>query len=199
MDGIVYVGDCHTRFGPYPYCEEMRHGVQSMSKSLGGLLSLLRLAQKFGDQVFDLKIADYLTVTAEHDGWADVTFADALNMVTGIGDAPIESKDVIEGGFPPDGLFKAQLTAADKLSVAFTSGNYPWGPDEVLRYRGMDSFILAAAMDSFLKSREGGDANIWDMVLEEVLRLRRTYEPYARTRREPGNSDFRRGDLSHLS
>ena len=86
LDGVIYVGDCHTRFGPYPYCEEMRHGVQSMSKSLGGLLSMLRLAQKFGDQVFGLKIADYLTVTAEHDGWADVTFADALNMVTGIGD-----------------------------------------------------------------------------------------------------------------
>ena len=46
----------------------------------------MRLAQKYGDEVFDLKIKDYVPVTAAHDGWERVTFADALNMATGIGD-----------------------------------------------------------------------------------------------------------------
>ena len=33
----------------------------------------------------------------------------------------------------------------------------------------MDTCILAAAMDSFLKSKEGPRANLWDMMREEVL------------------------------
>jgi CubicO group peptidase (beta-lactamase class C family) len=64
----------------------MRHQVFSVSKSLGAALTLLRLAQTYGDRVFDLKIKDYVRVTAFHDGWERVTFADALNMATGIGD-----------------------------------------------------------------------------------------------------------------
>ena len=38
------------------------------------------------NEIFDYKIRDYLDVTASHAGWEQVTFADALNMVTGVGD-----------------------------------------------------------------------------------------------------------------
>ena len=55
----------------------------SVTKSLGAAVALLRLAQKYGDEVFDLKIKDYVPVTAGHDGWERVTFGDALNMATG--------------------------------------------------------------------------------------------------------------------
>ncbi len=170
VDGILYVRDCQTRFGPYPYCDEMRHGVYSLTKSLGALVAMLRLAQKFGDQVFDLRIKDYVKVSAVHDGWDKVTFADALNMITGVGDAPADSDIVITDSFPPYNQFMAQPSAKEKLAVAFTSKNYPWGPGEIIRYRSMDTFILASAMDGYLKSQEGPAANIWDMVLGEVLR-----------------------------
>ena len=86
VDGALYVKGCHTRSGPYPYCRHMRHGVFSVTKSLGAGVALLRLAQTYGDGVFDLKIADYVTITATHDGWKDVTFADALGMAAPIGD-----------------------------------------------------------------------------------------------------------------
>jgi CubicO group peptidase (beta-lactamase class C family) len=64
----------------------MRHSVYSVTKSLGAAVALLRLAQQYGEQVFDLKIKDYVPVTAAHDGWERVTFGDALNMATGIGE-----------------------------------------------------------------------------------------------------------------
>ena len=48
-------------------------------------------------------------------------------------------------------------------------GNYPWGPGEVARYNTMHTFILSAAMDGYLKTREGPDADLWDMVQQEVL------------------------------
>jgi hypothetical protein len=118
IDGVIYIEGCQTRFGPYPYCDEMRHSVYSMTKSLGALIAMLRLAHKYGDQVFDLKIKDYVDVSNE------ATFADALNMTTG----------------------------------------------EVFRYSDKVTNRLAIAMDRFLKSREGPNANLWDMVIEDVLR-----------------------------
>ncbi len=170
IDGTIYMHGCRTHFGPYPYCDEMRYGVYSMTKSLGALLTILRLAQKYGGGVFDLKIKDYVSVSAAHDGWNEVTFADALNMATGIGDAPVKSANPDEDGIPPYSIFMSLPSASEKLEAGFTSGNYPWGPGEVFRYRSIDTFILAAAMDSFLKSREGPKVNIWDMVIEEVLK-----------------------------
>jgi CubicO group peptidase (beta-lactamase class C family) len=91
-----------------------------MSKSLDNLIALLRLAHKYGDQVFDLKIKNYVNVSFE----TEATFADALNMTIG-------------GEF---------------------------------NYSDWVANLLDTVMDSFLKSREGPDIKIWDMVLEEVLR-----------------------------
>ena len=169
-DGTIFLRRCRTRFGPYPYCDEMRHGVYSIAKSLGALVSMLRLAQKFGDHVFELKIADYLEVTAPHDGWKDVTFAHALNMTTGVGDAPPTHPRISEDGIGRYKIFVYSRSLREKLAEAFAGGNYPWASGEKVRYRSIDTFILAAAMDAYLKSREGPSANLWDMVLDEVLR-----------------------------
>lgn len=120
IGSVLYVGDCPTRFGPYPYCDEMRHSVYSMVKSLNNLIAILRLAHKYGDEVFDQKIKDYTYTFVSKEA----TFADALNMT-------------INGKF-----------------------NYNDGVAD----------LLARAMDSFFKSKEGSDAHIWAMVLEEVFR-----------------------------
>ena len=49
VDGVIYLRGCETRYGPYPYCRHMRHGVFSVTKSLGAAVALLRLAQTYGD------------------------------------------------------------------------------------------------------------------------------------------------------
>lgn len=172
VDGIVYVKGCNTRYGPYPYCRHMRHGVFSVTKSMGAAVALLRLAQTYGDAVFDLKLKDYVAVTASHDGWAEVAFADALNMATGIGDnAPQrEPNDPFADENKPR-MFKwiEARTAKVKLDVSFAYGKYPWSRGEVLRYSSPHSFVLAAAMDAFLKQKAGPNAHLWDMVTSEVL------------------------------
>lgn len=173
MDGILYVHGCNTRFGPFPYCRHMRHGVFSVTKSLGAAVALFRLAQKYGDGVLDAKIKDYVTVTAAHDGWERVTFADALNMATGIGDsAPHRAPPVPSPDENRPKMFEwlRARTAKAKLDLSFTYGKYPWGPGEVVRYNSTHTFVLAAAMDAFLKRREGPDAHLWDLVVDEVFR-----------------------------
>jgi Beta-lactamase len=173
VDGVLYLRGCDTRWGPYPYCREMRHGVFSVTKSLGAAVALLRLSQTYGDQVFELKIKDYVTVTASHDGWERVTFADALNMATGIGDlAPQrEPNDVhADENKPKMSQWHKARTAKEKLDIGFSYGQYPWGPGEVLRYNSTHTFVLAAAMDSFLKRQAGPHAHLWDMAVAEVFR-----------------------------
>ena len=172
VDGTIYLRGCNTRYGPYPYCREMRHGVFSVTKSLGAAVALLRLAQKYGDEVFDLKIKDYVPVTAGHDGWERVTFGDALNMATGIGDLAPErepNNPLADENKPKMFKWERARTAKEKLDVSFSYGKYSWGPGEVLRYNSTQTFVLAAAMDSFLKRRAGPNAHLWDMVVSEVF------------------------------
>jgi CubicO group peptidase (beta-lactamase class C family) len=76
-------------------------------------------------------------------------------------------------------------SADEKLTGAFAYGNYEWGPGEVARYNSITTFVLGAAMDAFLKGKEGPEADIWHMVEEEVYQpigvfhapIMRTLEP----------------------
>ena len=171
IDDVVYARECRTRWGDYPYCAQMRHGVYSVSKSLGALVAMLRLAQKYGEGVFDLRITDYVDIDSRHAGWRKVTFGDALNMATGIGD--LEPRRV-SGYVETDsttlaGRIFAARTTNEKLKLIAAFGDYPWGPGQVFRYRSSDTFVLTIAMDRFIKSQEGPDADLWGLITREVL------------------------------
>ena len=173
IDGVLYVKGCHTRSGPYPYCRHMRHGAFSVTKSMGAAVALLRLAAKYGDRVFEAKIADYVHVTATHDGWQDATFADALSMVVPVGDAGPQREALQtdpDDHTPTFFDWIRRRSAQGKLDLGFTLGKYPWARGDVVRYSTMVTFTLAAAMEAFLKQQEGPQAHLWDMVVDEVYR-----------------------------
>jgi hypothetical protein len=173
IDGVLYLQDCETRAGPFPYCRHRRHGAYSVTKSLSAAVALLRLAQLYGEQVFDLKVTDYVTVTATHNGWERVTFGDALNMATDIGDSAPQrepNEPLADEHKPKMDQFGWARTAREKLDISFSYGKYAWGPGEVLRDNSTHTFILAAAMDSFRKRQAGQQAHLWDMVVADVLR-----------------------------
>ena len=172
VDGVVYLQPSRTRRGLYPYPAYMQHGAMSVSKSIGAGIAMLWLAQEFGPQVFDLRIADYVEIDVDHNGWDEVTFGDVLDMATGVGDnsPDPDSFDVYanESG-PAYRRFYLGETVGEKLDAALSVGNYPWGPGEVLRYTSAQTFVLAAAMDAFLESQEGPDAQLWDRLDEAVF------------------------------
>lgn len=64
----------------------------------------------------------------------------------------------------------AALHLEPRLEAAFAAANYSWGPGEVLRYTSAQTFVLAAAMEAYLESREGPDADLWERLSEEVFR-----------------------------
>lgn len=172
-DGVVYLQPCYTRYGNYPYCRWMRNGAYSMTKSLGASLTMMRLAQLYGEDVYDLKIVDYLDVTASHNGWDQVTFEDALNMATGVGDLGGNrgSGDIFaDENQPKMERWITQNSEIDKLAISFSYGNYDWGPCEEFRYNSIITFILAAALDNYYKSIAGANAHLWQMIVDDVYR-----------------------------
>lgn len=171
IDEVVYSSPCRTRFGDYPYCQYMYHGVYSISKSLGAMVAMLRLAEKYGEQVFELRIQDFVPLRPAHRGWQNVTFGDALNMATGVGDLePVKVNHYVDSDNTSVAVaVYDSLSARGKLQAIQSLSNYPWGPGEVFRYRTSDTFVLAAAMDQFLKHQEGSHAHLWDMVSREVF------------------------------
>jgi hypothetical protein len=87
-----------------------------------------------------------VTVTAAHDGWERVTFGDALNMATGIGENwpqrapnhPFADSDRSPKFF----RWRNAKTAQEKLDLGFSFGKYPWGPGEVVRFNDLNTFVL---------------------------------------------------------
>lgn len=190
-DGVIYHQASPTPQGPYPYPAHMRFGVWSVTKSAGPGVGMLRLAQKYGDWVYELKLLDYLDIDPPHDGWENVTFGDAVNMATGLGGEEFHANpndffvDYTFGG-TYDEWYRAR-SEAGKVAMLDEVGNYPWGPGLVARYRDRDMFALGVAMDNFLKSMEGDEADIWQMIAEEVFApIGIHHAPMGRTFEEDG-------------
>jgi len=167
VDGTAYVLPCRTRRGPFPYCTEMRHGASTMTPSLAALPALLRLAEKYGAWILDLRLANLVEVTARHDGWARVKFADALNMASGIG-TEIPQTLVSPETMNARRSFEARSARA-KLDWIFADPDAPAGPGEAFRFREGDILVLAAAMDGFVRREDGPETGIWQLMTREVL------------------------------
>ncbi|WP_428277587.1 hypothetical protein [Candidatus Palauibacter sp.] len=168
----LYVADCPTPFGELPFCREQRFGIWSVTKSTGNTVAALRLAQRYGRGVLDERVADHLDVTADHDGWDDVRFRDVLNMATGVGEGSTRTEPNSTGdgyliGY--DDWYTA-ISRDARIRQVFRASNHPWGPGEVVRYRDQDAFLIGAAMDAYLKHRAGPEADLWEMLEDEVYR-----------------------------
>ena len=181
IDGEIYVRSMDTPFGPYPYPHEMRHGVWSVTKSAAGMLTLMRMAHKYGYEVLDYHINDFLDINAKHDGWENVTFRNVFSMATGIGTgthnvtpnnigAGDASRPQNNAGFDEYMDWYFAPTLEEKLDEVFKVPSYPWGPGEHARYRDRDIFVGSAALEALLREKEGEGANLWQMMVDEVYR-----------------------------
>lgn len=189
--GTFYLKECASAAGPLPWCDRARFGVWSVTKAAANETALLRLAQKYGPGVFELKIRDYVPEAAPYPGWSEVSFENAIDMATGIGNGSTGThpNDISDGYGFPDPLYDRWYTARsvnEKVAAMLRDGGvYPWGPGKVARYRDQDMFILGIAMDRLLKSKEGPNADLWTMLEREVFEpigihqapINRTLEP----------------------
>ena len=169
-----------TAHGEHPNLATLRQGIWSATKSAGAGVALFHLAERYGPEVLDVRVADLLEVSAGHDGWNEVRLRDCFNMATGIGDLAPEAEppavfadyDMFwDGDSVPVRRYLRWFTApsrAERLEAAFSHDSYPWGPGRVARYRDQDFFVLAAAMDALVKEREGASAALWPLMEQDV-------------------------------
>ena len=162
IDEKLYVQPPKTRHGLYPYPDEMRHGLYSVTKSLAGALSLLYLAERYGEDIFDEYITDYVPALADHPGWQGVTFSHTLNMATGT-----------VGSERSEHLFEVLIrarTAEESIQNIAQLGDAPASPGERFNYASTNLFVLSYAMQNYVAEKEGPNTNYWDLVRENVLK-----------------------------
>lgn len=172
-DGTLYHQESATPYGPYPYPLEMRFGVRSVMKSVAAPLALLRLAETYGPYVLDLHIGDF--IPGLHPKWNRIRFIDAADMATGFGGlgslrtAPNDPyAGYLEGDY--DAWYTAGSTAEKLAIINRNLRPYPWEPGTVMRYRDHDYFLLGLAIDGFLKSVRGPQADLWQTLMDEVFK-----------------------------
>lgn len=175
--GVNYVSDsqsvnpaCMTRFGPAVYCDVMRLPSYSVAKGAFASLALSLLTRLYGPTVPNLLLKDYIPQMASNSNWdsAPVTFQDTADMATGNYDA--ESEEADENG-PVTVAFLAAESYSDKMALAL---DYPHHANEqgvTWIYHSIDAFLLAQAMTGFLQSKAGPDADVFNLVRDDV------YEP----------------------
>ena len=189
-NNILYYESEATPFGAYPYPLEMRFGVRSIMKSVAAPLSLLRLAKVYGPYVLDLHIGDY--VPGADPKWSKVRFIDAANMSSGyggVGSLVTQPNEEGSGYLDNDynGWYQAPSIAEKLAHMRSHLTPYPWEPGRVMRYRDHDFFMLGIAVNNFLKSVRGPQADIWAMLQEEVLKPIGIYAAPAVRTREPNH------------
>ena len=167
VNGVNYLGGCQTRFGIYPYCESMRAASYSTAKSAFVSVALMRLAQLYGPEVADLLIKDYVPEYAASSGdWETVTFNHTIDMSTGNYGSPGYMTD--DNGSQMGEFFDAG-TYAEHIAFAFA---WPHVAEPGTRwvYRTSDTFILTRAMHNYLQGLQGPEADIFQLVVDEVYR-----------------------------
>ena len=167
VNGVNYLGGCQTRFGTYPYCESMRATSYSTAKSAFVSVALMRLAQKYGPEISEFLIKDYVPEYVDSPGdWETVTFNNAIDMSTG---------NYVSVGFMTDdnsqkmGEFFAAQPYARRIEAAF---DCPHAAEPGTRwvYRTSDTFIVTRALHNYLQAQERADADIYHFVVDEVYR-----------------------------
>lgn len=190
-EGTFYLKECVSAAGPLPWCDRARFGVWSATKALANGTALLRLAQKYGPSVFELKIKDFVQQIAGRPEWENVRFQDAIDMATGVGagSGEVEHNNISDGYLTDDYPTWYEARSVDeKLAALVKAGRgYPWGPGKVARYRDQDMFLLGVAMNNFLKSKEGPAVDLWSMLEKEVFApIGIRYAPINRTLEHDG-------------
>jgi len=167
VNGVNYIGGCQTRFGQYPYCESMRATSYSTAKSAFVSMALIRLAQDYGVDVVDLLIKDYVPEYAASSGdWEQVTFNNTLDMATG---NYVSAEYMLDDESDKMGEFFGAQPYAERIKKAFTA---PHQVDPGTRwvYRTSDTFILTRAMQNYLQTQQGSNADIYQFVVDEIYR-----------------------------
>jgi hypothetical protein len=166
--GVNYVSDCPTRHGRYPYCDVMRLPSFSTAKSAFAGVAFLRLGQKYGPGVAELLLRQQLpelrtAAAGQYPGWEAVTIENVLDLASGHYGEESTYDDPASERLGDGSSAEAMVRGTLELPALAPPGTRFF-------YRSIETFMAVRAMQSFLRSREGPQADLFDFVVNEVYR-----------------------------
>lgn len=168
VDDVHYAGDCPTRAGPYPYCEELHLPSYSLAKSMVAGLALMRLERLYPGTRGRI-VADYVPECVASGNWSDVTFENLLDMASGNYRSAADHGD--ESAAHSDECFFSRRLHREKIDYACNYFPRKEPPGERWVYRTSDTYILGTAMNAFLKRARGGQADLLsDLLVPDIWR-----------------------------
>jgi len=160
MDGTRYQGACMTRRGAYPFCAEMPLPSYSIAKSLVAGLAMMRL-EKLHPGASQSLISTYVPA-CDGPKWQGVTFAHALNMMTGNFNSSVYDEDEVSLG-----QTQFFLTEAHEAKIGISCNRFPRReePGTVFAYHTSDTYLLGTAMQAFWREKHEPDADFFNDLL----------------------------------
>jgi len=205
IDGVHYTGGCETRYGSYPYCNNLVVPSYSAAKSAFASLALMRLELKYPGFTGNV-VADQVLECAANGNWDDVTYGNVIDMATGNYNSGLYMRD--EGAVHTNDLF-LPLDHASKINYACSQYAREDTPGSKWVYHTSDTYILGTAMNADVKDLEGAGQDIFSNTLvNEIFKpigtsptsqvSRRTYDSVQQPFTGWGLS-FLRDDVARLS
>ncbi|MCF6291842.1 MAG: hypothetical protein L3J04_00455 [Robiginitomaculum sp.] len=164
LDGVHYLGGCETRYGAYPFCDNLAIPSYSLAKSIFAGLSMMRLKKLYPEAETAL-IETYVPQCAKA-GWSGIGFGHALDMATGRYSSTKSEKD--ENAAVQDGFF---IAPDHKRKINRACSLYPRKskPGTKWVYHTTDHYVLGTAMQGFWRERRGIDADIYQDLLVDPI------------------------------
>jgi len=165
-DKLHYRSACPTRFGPYPYCDEIALPSYSLAKSIFAGLAYMMVV-KLWPEFEDTPISRLIPECRLRDGrWDDVTPRHLVNMASGNYRSNEFSRDESSGAMSP---FFTALSHQQKLRLSCRLWPRKQAPGERLVYHTTDHYLLGAAMTEFLREKAGPRADAFRDLIEQKL------------------------------
>lgn len=152
--GVHYVSECITRFGAYPFCDELVLPSYSTAKSITGLAYLAAI--KRYPEFKGMSIAS-LVPQCSNSSWESVTVEDALNMTTG---------HYVNSGYEVDeyqsmsNFFDAN-THAEKIDAACAFASQILAGKKWV-YHTSDTYLFATALQNFWQQKNGAKSDYYE-------------------------------------
>jgi hypothetical protein len=170
FDGTHYAGPVRTRHGAYPYPHQIRLPSYSTAKTAFAAVALMRLAQKYDEDVAQLLLRDYLPKPPK-DAWKDVTFEHALDMATGHYWDPADQEDERDTTTELNFFVVENQNRKLRGALAYTAKE---APGRRWVYHTTDTYLLTYAMTEYLGRHVGATkkkpADLLAFVADEVYR-----------------------------
>ena len=150
IGGLHYSSECETRFGHYPYCDEIDLPSYSLAKSVFAATALMRLQSAWPQTSAQLISAH--VPQCRTPAWDNVTFLQALDMATGNFESGAYEADEDAAGTA--GLF-VPLDHASKIRYSCKVYPHRAAPGTQWAYHSSDTYILGTALAHYLRSLPG--------------------------------------------